>query len=32
GQLSVCQPHNLLIEIKSVGGENTDEEELILPL
>ncbi|MGQ7427535.1 NusG domain II-containing protein, partial [Streptococcus suis] len=23
---------NLLIEIKSVGGENTDEEELILPL
>ncbi|HEM6033772.1 TPA: NusG domain II-containing protein [Streptococcus suis] len=32
GQLSVCLPHNLLIEIKSVGGENTDEEELILPL
>lgn len=32
GELSVCLPHNLLIEIKSVGGENTDEEELILPL
>ncbi|HEM2791944.1 NusG domain II-containing protein [Streptococcus suis] len=32
GQLSVCLPHNLLIEIKSVGGESTDEEELILPL
>ncbi|HEL1618443.1 TPA: NusG domain II-containing protein [Streptococcus suis] len=32
GQLSVCLPHNLLIEIKSVGGEDTDEEELILPL
>ncbi|HEL1579516.1 TPA: NusG domain II-containing protein [Streptococcus suis] len=32
GQLSVCLPHNLLIEIKSVGGEVTDEEELILPL
>ncbi|MFX3973671.1 NusG domain II-containing protein [Streptococcus suis] len=32
GQLSVCLPHNLLIEIKSIGGENTDEEELILPL
>ncbi|MCK3935424.1 NusG domain II-containing protein [Streptococcus suis] len=32
GQLSVCLPHNLLIEIKSEGGENTDEEELILPL
>ncbi|HFI0356962.1 TPA: NusG domain II-containing protein [Streptococcus suis] len=32
GELSVCLPHNLLIEIKSVGGESTDEEELILPL
>lgn len=32
GELSVCLPHNLLIEIKSVGGEDTDEEELILPL
>ncbi|HEM6242866.1 TPA: NusG domain II-containing protein [Streptococcus suis] len=32
GQLSVCLPHNLLIEIKSVGEEDTDEEELILPL
>ncbi|HEM2809219.1 TPA: NusG domain II-containing protein [Streptococcus suis] len=32
GQLSVCLPHNLLIEIKSVGGESTEEEELILPL
>ncbi|HEM6088213.1 TPA: NusG domain II-containing protein [Streptococcus suis] len=32
GQLSVCLPHNLLIEIKSVGGEDTEEEELILPL
>lgn len=32
GQLSVCLPHNLLIEIKSVGREDTDEEELILPL
>ncbi|HFU3967784.1 TPA: NusG domain II-containing protein [Streptococcus suis] len=32
GQLSVCLPHNLLIEIKSIGGESTDEEELILPL
>ncbi|MHC3756588.1 NusG domain II-containing protein [Streptococcus suis] len=32
GQLSVCLPHNLLIEIKSAGREDTDEEELILPL
>ncbi|HFI0631533.1 TPA: NusG domain II-containing protein [Streptococcus suis] len=32
GELSVCLPHNLLIEIKSVGGESTDEEELILPI
>lgn len=32
GQLSVCLPHNLMIEIKSVGGEQPDEEELILPL
>lgn len=32
GQLSVCLPHNLMIEIKSVGGEQSDEEELILPL
>ena len=32
GELSVCLPHKLLIEIKSVGGESTDEEELILPL
>ncbi|HEM3428772.1 TPA: NusG domain II-containing protein [Streptococcus suis] len=32
GELSVCLPHNLLIEIKSVGGEGTDQEELILPL
>ncbi|MFI3096753.1 NusG domain II-containing protein [Streptococcus suis] len=32
GELSVCLPHNLLIEIKSVGREDTDEEELILPL
>ncbi|MGQ7357938.1 NusG domain II-containing protein [Streptococcus suis] len=32
GELSVCLPHNLLIEIKSVGGESTEEEELILPL
>ncbi len=32
GELSVCLPHNLLIEIKSVGGEGNEEEELILPL
>lgn len=34
GELSVCLPHNLLIEIKAVGGDNSDdeEEELILPL
>ncbi|NQM38355.1 NusG domain II-containing protein [Streptococcus suis] len=33
GQLSVCLPHNLMIEIKTVGGEPTEEEEeLILPL
>ena len=32
GELSVCLPHNLLIEIKAVGGDNSEEEELILPL
>lgn len=32
GELSVCLPHNLLIEIKALGGENDDQEELILPL
>ena len=32
GELSVCLPHNLLIEIKAVGEDNSEEEELILPL
>ncbi|MDQ8760161.1 NusG domain II-containing protein [Streptococcus ruminantium] len=32
GQLSVCLPHNLLIEVKAIGGKNSNEEELILPL
>lgn len=32
GDLSVCLPHNLLIEIKASGGESEDQEELILPL
>ena len=32
GELSVCLPHNLMIEIKAVGGDNSEEEELILPL
>ena len=34
GELSVCLPHNLLIEIKAFGGDNSDDEEveLILPL
>ena len=33
GELSVCLPHNLTIEIKAVGGDNSEEEEeLILPL
>lgn len=32
GQLSICLPHQLIIEIQTPEGVDNDEEELILPL